>query len=118
MIKNWKKFNENISADEETDMMKNDEIFSQREEEDIDDQENFKNPIGVNNMVEGINGLECIFSPLESDIVDDWNEDKKIQKWVEEERLFLQQIRYDEWSIWAKSGDKEVKNYIINNYSW
>lgn len=95
MIKNWKKFNEEFSE----------------EDEDI-------KPIGIDNMVEGTNGLVCIFSPLESDMVDDWNSDEIIQKWVNEERVFLQEIKYDEWSIWGKEDDREVEKYITNNYSW
>lgn len=118
MIKTWKKFNESISADEEADMMKNDQIFSQREGEDFDDEENFKNPIGLDNTVEGTNGLVCIFSPLESDMVDSWNEDEQIQKWVDEKRVFTQNIRSDEWSIWGVEGDNKVKKYINRNYSW
>jgi hypothetical protein len=116
MIKSWKKFNEmndmNIKADEESDMMKNDYILKQR-----DDEDNFK-PIGINNMVEGTNGLVCIFTPLESDMIDGWNSDETIKKWVKEERVFLQEISSDEWSIWGIEGDREVENYINNNYSW
>jgi hypothetical protein len=94
MIKSWKKFNE------------------------MNDMNgNFK-PIGVNNMVEGIHGLVCIFTPLESDMIDGWNSDETIKKWVKEERVFLQEISSDEWSIWGIEGDREVENYINNNYSW
>jgi hypothetical protein len=94
MIKNWKKFNEDISSDGE--------II----------------PIGIDNMVEGTNGLVRIFSPLEEDMVDNWNEDEQIRQWVEEKRVFLQQVKYDAWSIWVEEGDEEVKGYIIKNYSW
>lgn len=94
MIKNWKIFNEEFSDDEDI------------------------KPIGIDNMTEGINGLVLIFSPLEYDMVDDWNSDEIIQKLVKEERVFLQEIKYDEWSIWGIEGDEEVKNYIKNNYSW
>jgi hypothetical protein len=122
MIKNWKKFNEdiddNIWADEESDIMKNDNIFKQREDEDIDDNEDFKEPIGIDNMVEGTDGLVQIFSPLEYDMVDDWNSDETIQNWVKEERVFLKDTKHDEWSIWGIKGDREVKRYINNNYSW
>ncbi len=84
---------------------------------DIDDE--FKEPIGIDNLeCEGSNGSECIFSPLESDMVDDWNSDETIKKWVQEKRVFLQEIKYDEWAIYAKTGDREVKKYIINNFSW
>jgi hypothetical protein len=93
MIKNWTKFNE-----------------------DFDDDEEVK-PIGLSSP-EGINGLECIFSPLEDDMVSDWNSDDTIKKWVQDERVFLQEIKYDEWAIYAKSGDKEVKKYIMDNFSW
>ena len=86
---------------------------------DIDDEEELKEPIGIDNLeCEGSNGSECIFSPLESDMVDDWNSDETIKKWVQEKRVFLQEIKYDEWAIYAKTGDREVKKYIINNFSW
>ncbi len=81
------------------------------------DDEDVK-PIGVDNMIEGTNGLVHIFTPLESDMVDDWNSDKTIQKWVEEGKVSLQEIKHDEWSIWGVEGDKEVKNYIKTRYSW
>lgn len=74
-------------------------------------------PIGISS-VEGINGLVLIFSPLEEDMVEDWNSDLKIQKWVKTERVFLQEIKYDEWSIFGIEGDKEVSKYIIKKYSW
>ena len=76
-------------------------------------------PIGCGGFPpEGINGLKCIFSPLESDMVKDWNSDPNIQKWVREERILLQQETYDQWSIWGIQGDKEVINYIIQHFSW
>ena len=87
------------------------EDFGYDEDEDI-------KPIGVDNMVEGTNGLVHIFTPLESDMVDDWNSDETIQKWVEEGKVFLQEVKHDEWSIWGVEGDKEVKNYIKTHYSW
>jgi len=74
-------------------------------------------PIGIG-LPEGINGLTCIFSPLESDMVKDWNSDPNIQKWVREERILLQQETYDQWSIWGIQGDKEVENYIMQHFSW
>ena len=84
----------------------------------FDDEENLK-PIGVDNISsEGTNGLVCIFSPLESDMVEDWNDDEKVKKFIEEKRLFLNELSYDEWSIYAIEGDNEVKNYIIKNYSF
>jgi hypothetical protein len=83
-----------------------------------DDEESLE-PIGVDNLeTQGTNGLVCIFSPLESDMVEDWNNDQKVQKFIEEKRLFLSEIKYDEWSIYGIEGDKEVKNYIIKNYSF
>jgi hypothetical protein len=83
-----------------------------------DDEESLE-PIGVDNLeAQGTNGLVCIFSPLESDMVEDWNNDIKVQKFIEEKRLFLSEIKYDEWSIYGIEGDKEVKNYIIKNYSF
>ena len=83
-----------------------------------DDEESLE-PIGVDNLeAQGTNGLVCIFSPLESDMVEDWNNDTKVQKFIEEKRLFLSEIKYDEWSIYGIEGDKEVKNYIIKNYSF
>lgn len=99
MIKNWKKFNE--------------EFFFPDQEGDDE-----LKPIGVDNMVEGTNGLVRIFSPLEYDMVEDWNSDETIQKWVEDKRVFLQEVKYDEWAIWGMEDDKEVKEYIMNNYSW
>jgi len=76
-------------------------------------------PIGVDNLsIEGDDGLVNIFSPLESDMVEDWNNDAKIQKFIKEKRLFLGEIKYDEWSIYGINGDKEVRNYIMRNYSW
>ena len=87
-------------------------------DDEFDDEENLK-PIGVDNLSsEGTNGLVCIFSPLESDMVEDWNDDEKVKKFIEEKRLFLNELSYDEWSIYAIEGDNEVKNYIIKNYSF
>ena len=51
-------------------------------------------------------------------MVDSWNEDEQIQKWVDEKRVFTQNIRSDEWSIWGVEGDNKVKKYINRNYSW
>jgi hypothetical protein len=51
-------------------------------------------------------------------MIDGWNSDETIKKWVKEERVFLQEISSDEWSIWGIEGDREVENYINNNYSW
>jgi hypothetical protein len=51
-------------------------------------------------------------------MVKDWNSDPNIQKWVDEERILLQQETYDQWSIWGIEGDKEVINYIIQHFSW
>lgn len=87
------------------------------EDFEYDDDEDIK-PIGVDNMVEGTNGLVCIFTQLESDMVDDWNSDETIQKWVEEGKVFLQEVKHDEWSIWGVEGDKEVESYIKTHYSW
>ena len=76
-------------------------------------------PIGVDNLeAQGTNGLVCIFSPLESDMIEGWNNDEKVKKFIEEKRLFLNELSYDEWSIYAIEGDNEVKNYIIKNYSF
>ena len=76
-------------------------------------------PIGVDNLeAQGTNGLVCIFSPLESDMIEDWNDDEKVKKFIEEKRLFLNELSYDEWSIYGIEGDNEVKNYIIKNYSF
>ena len=87
-------------------------------DDEFDDEENLK-PIGVDNLSsEGTNGLVCIFSPLESDMVEDWNDDEKVKKFIEEKRLFLNELSYDEWSIYGIEGDNEVKNYIIKNYSF
>ena len=87
------------------------------EDFEYDDDEDIK-PIGVDNMVEGTNGLVHIFTPLESDMVNDWNSDETIQKWVEEGKVFLQEAKHDEWSIWGVEGDKEVENYIKTHYSF
>ena len=102
LIKNFKNFlNEN-------------KIYMNKINEDFEDIK----PIGIDNMVDGTNGLVFIFSPLESDMVDVWNSDKTIQKWVQEKKVFLQEIKYDEWSIWGIEGDKKVENYIKTHYSW
>lgn len=93
MIKNWKNFNES---------------------EDYDDIK----PNGLNQMAEGINGLVLIFSPLEEDMVEEWNSDDKVSKWIEEGRLFVSKLSYDSWEIYGLEGDKEVKSYIMKNYSW
>lgn len=86
--------------------------------DDFDDKEDLK-PIGVDNLEsEGTNGLVSIFSPLESDMVEGWNNDEKVKKFIEEGRLFLNEISYDKWSIYGIEGDNEVKNYIMKNYSW
>lgn len=86
--------------------------------DEFDDEEDLK-PIGVDNLEsEGTNGLVSIFSPLESDMVEGWNNDEKVKKFIEEGRLFLNEISYDEWSIYGIEGDNEVKNYIMKNYSW
>jgi len=96
------------------------EIPGKIQESIFDNEENYDgSPIGIDNLAtQATNGLVYIFSPLETDMVEDWNNDKKIQKFVEEERLFLSEIKYDEWSIYGIEGDKEVKNYIIRNYSY
>ena len=86
--------------------------------DEFDDEEDLK-PIGVDNLEsQGTNGLVSIFSPLESDMVEGWNNDEKVKKFIEEGRLFLNEISYDEWSIYGIEGDNEVKNYIMKNYSW
>lgn len=96
MIKNWNKFNENF--DEDDDIIK---------------------PIGINDLeCAGTNGLVCIFSPLEDDMIEDWNSDETVKKFIEEERLFLTEVKYDQWAIYAIEGDKEVKRYILKNHSW
>ena len=51
-------------------------------------------------------------------MVEDCNDDEKVKKFIEEKRLFLNELSYDEWSIYAIEGDNEVKNYIIKNYSF
>jgi hypothetical protein len=96
------------------------EIPGKIQESIFDDEEDYDgSPIGIDNLAtQATNGLVYIFSPLETDMVEDWNNDKKIQKFVEEERLFLSEIKYDEWSIYGIEGDKEVRNYIIRNYSY
>jgi hypothetical protein len=43
---------------------------------------------------------------------------KKLKKFIEEGRLFLNELSYDEWSIYGIEGDDEVKNYVMKNYSW
>ena len=89
-----------------------------RDKDDEFDDESLE-PIGVDNLeAQGTNGLVCIFSPLESDMVEGWNNDEKVQKFIEEKRLFLNELSYDEWSIYGIEGDNEVKNYIIKNYSF
>ena len=86
------------------------------EDGEFDDEEV---PIGVDNLEShGTSGLVLLFSPLESDMVKDWNNDKQIQRFVEEERLFLNELSYDEWEIYGIEGDRQVRNYIMKNYSW
>ena len=76
-------------------------------------------PIGIDNLsTQATYGVELIFSPLESDMVSEWNSDKKIMKWVAEKRLFLSELSYDQWGIYGIEGDEVVKNYIIENYAW
>lgn len=93
-------------------------LFENFEENDPND-ESYEDltPIGIGTP-EGINGFIFIFSPLESDMVEVWNSDPNIQKWVSEEKILLQQQKYDEWSIWGIEGDKEVENYIMQHFSW
>jgi hypothetical protein len=87
-------------------------------EDEFDDEEDLV-PIGVDNLsCEATHGLVSIFSPLESDMIEDWNNDEKVKKFIEEERLFLSEIKYDEWEIYGIEGDRQVKNYIMKNYSW
>ena len=86
--------------------------------DEFDDEEDLV-PIGVDNLsVEATHGLVSIFSPLESDMIEDWNNDEKVKKFIEEERLFLSEIKYDEWGIYGIEGDRQVRNYIMKNYSW
>ena len=86
--------------------------ISEKDEEDL-------KPIGVDNLEsQETNGLVSIFSPLESDMVEDWNNDEKVKKFIEEGRLFLNELNYDEWSIYGIEGDNEVKNYVMKKYSW
>ena len=88
------------------------------EDGEFDDEEDLV-PIGVDNLEsQGTSGLVLLFSPLESDMVKDWNNDKQIQRFVEEERLFLNELSYDEWEIYGIEGDRQVRNYIMKNYSW
>jgi len=95
------------------------DIFAKFNENQNFDDDDDVTPIGVDNLsIEGDDGLVHIFSPLESDMVEDWNNDAKIQKFIKEKRLFLGEIKYDEWSIYGINGDKEVRNYIIEKYSW
>jgi len=106
-----------LPMEDELDLYQFDELIDESYEYG-DDEESLE-PIGVDNLeAQGTNGLVCIFSPLESDMVEDWNNDTKVQKFIEEKRLFLSEIKYDEWSIYGIEGDKEVKNYIIKNYSF
>ena len=100
MIKNWKKFNEDIDNN------------------DFDDDFDDIKPIGIDELEsQGTNGLVYI-CPLENDVVSDWNNDEQIKKFVDEGRLFLSEVKYDEWGIYAVEGDREVKSYIVKNYSW
>lgn len=76
-------------------------------------------PIGLENgSPEGINGLKLIFSPLEEDMVNDWNNDNIIKKLVSQKRIFLSKISYDKWGIWGIEDDANTQNYIMKNYSW
>lgn len=115
MIKKFNQFvKENIELgkeDEYKDLSMHNPYYS-------DDKESLE-PIGVDNLEsQGTNGLVSIFSPLESDMVKGWNNDEKVKKFIEEGRLFLSEIKYDEWEIYGIEGDNEVKNYIMKNYSW
>lgn len=51
-------------------------------------------------------------------MVDDWNNDEVIKDFVKQERVFLSQTKYDEWSIFGIEGDKEVISYVRRNFSW
>jgi len=99
-----------------------DESMYGREEDFMDEDGEFDDeevPIGVDNLEsQGTSGLVLLFSPLESDMVKDWNNDKQIQRFVEEERLSLNELSYDEWEIYGIEGDRQVRNYIMKNYSW
>jgi hypothetical protein len=86
-------------------------------DQDLDDDD-MLTPIGADNSVAGINGLVFIFSPLESDMIEDWNSDNNIRKFIKGERIFLKNISYDSWQIWGVDGDREVQKYIMKNYSW
>lgn len=121
MIKNWKKFNEGSNEEEFPDRRTEYGSYINPEGEeyfDDDDDDDVLKPNGVDNMVEGTNGLVMIFSPLEYDMIEDWNSDEKIQKWIKDKRVFLQEVRYDEWAIWGVEGDNTVKNYVRKKFSW
>lgn len=118
MIKNWKKFNEDSNEEEFPDRRTEYGSYINPEGEEYFDDDDVLKPNGVDNMVEGTNGLVMIFSPLEYDMIEDWNSDEKIQKWIKDKRVFLQEVRYDEWAIWGVEGDNTVKNYVRKNFSW
>jgi hypothetical protein len=118
------KYDESPYADEEHPLrkVKYDESMYGREEDFMDEDGEFDDeevPIGVDNLEsQGTSGLVLLFSPLESDMVKDWNNDKQIQRFVEEERLFLNELSYDKWEIYGIEGVRQVRNYIMKNYSW
>lgn len=91
--------------------------FSQ-DDEDEEYQELVPISGNIDSPIEGTPGLEQVFSPLEEDMIEDWNNDKNIQKWSEENRIFLQKLTYDSWAIWCIEGDRQVKKYIMKNFSW
>jgi hypothetical protein len=93
--------------------------FKQPINENLENSAKAPAPIGLENgEPEGINGLNLIFSPLEEDMIDAWNNDNTIKKLVLQKRIFLSTISYDKWGIWGVEGDKKVHNYIIKKYSW
>lgn len=93
--------------------------FKQSINENLDNSEEDLIPIGLENgNPEGINGLVFIFSPIEEDMINDWNNDDNIKKLVSQERIYLSKISYDKWGIWGREGDKSVRNYIKKHYSW
>jgi hypothetical protein len=99
--------------------MKNIKNWKQFESSDWDDDDDSVNPIGVDNLSsQATHGMEFIFSPLESDMVEEWNSDPKIKKWVSEGKIVLNQLTSDSWEIYALSGLEEVKHYINKKFSW
>jgi hypothetical protein len=67
----------------------------------------------------GVPGSVKIFGQLEDDAIDEWRKDPKIRQWTEQGRVsIIPIIPREQWAVWAKSGDKEVRDYVTKQYAW